>query len=96
MANGSLACTTNTAITIVKIIGIIEILYRKPVMKARVQKTSAKMAKEREMVLLSPITLGKLPESAPKFTSFCKPWVRNILPKRILPKRSIAESQKLL
>jgi hypothetical protein len=96
VANGSLACTTNTAIIIVKIIGSMESLYRKPVMKARVQKTSAKMAKEREMVLLSPITLGKLPESAPKFTSFCKPWVRNILPKRILPKRSIAESQKLL
>jgi hypothetical protein len=96
VANGSLACTTNTAIIIVKIIGSMESLYRKPVMKARVQNTSAKMAKEREMVLLSPITLGKLPESAPKFTSFCKPWVRNILPKRILPKRSIAESQKLL
>ena len=94
--NGSLVCTTNTAIIIVKIIGSMESLYRKPVIKAKVQNTSAKMAKESEMVLSSPIIRGKLSERALKLASLWSPWVRNIPPKRILPIKSKDDNQKLL
>ena len=57
--NGSSACTTNTAIIIVKIIGSMESLYRKPRINAMVQKNSAKIARDRETVLPIPIMLGK-------------------------------------
>ena len=65
-------------------------------MKPMVQNTSAKIASEREMVLPSPIMLGKESERALKLASFCKPWVRNIVPNISLEKNSNNENQKLL
>ena len=84
IAKTSLAWITKNAITIVKIIGIIANLYKKPIIKAIEHANSAKTANPKERGEPSPNGSGKDVESSWKLLHFCIPWFINNRPNEIL------------